>query len=296
MKLNSYYKEATVGLIVLLGLVLFVFGTMWLRGRAWGNPPSVTAAFSDIMTLKEGSPVRVSGAVIGSVESIVLERPGRVLVTMTYDRKLITPTENATATLIGIGMLGDMAIDLDPGAGGPLAGRDRDPGTVTKGIFDSAADLVDQASTTMTSVSAMMDTALVGDLRRTLASSERLLAYLADSRNGPTAEVNETMRALQGVSVRLDSTLGAVDARRTRCRRLDSTLRSTDALASQLGASSAQVDSILSAIRRGEGTLGKLAADSGLYVDLRRTLQATSDLIDEIAKNPGKIGVTVKLF
>ena len=56
------------------------------------------------------------------------------------------------------------------------------------------------------------------------------------------------------------------------------------------------MDSILAAIRRGEGTLGKLAADSGLYMDLRRTLQATSDLIDELAKNPGKIGVTVKLF
>ncbi len=295
MKLNSYYKEATVGLIVLVGIGLFIFGTMWLGGRGWGNPSTVTAAFSDIQTLKEGSPVRVSGAVVGSVETIRLERPGRVLVTMTYDDKLITPTASATAKLIGIGMLGDMAIDLDPGAGPPLAEGTVIDGTVTKGIFDSAADLVDQASTTMTSVSAMMDTALVTDLRRTLASSERLLAYLADSRNGPTAEVNETMRALQGVSTRLDSTLGAVDARALGAR-LDSTLRSTDQLATQLAASSAQVDSILSAIRRGEGTLGKLAADSGLYVDLRRTLQATSDLIDEIAKNPGKIGITVKLF
>ena len=295
MKLNSYYKEATVGLIVLVGIVLFIFGTMWLEGRAWGNPSTVTVAFSNILTLKEGSPVRVSGAAVGSVERIRLERPGRVLVTMTYDDKLITPSTNATAILIGIGMLGDMAIDLDPGAGPPLAEGTVIDGTVTKGIFDSAADLVDQASTTMTSVSAMMDTALVADLRRTLASSERLLAYLADSRNGPTAEVNATMRALQGVSTRLDSTLGAVDARALSAR-LDSTLRSTDQLATQLAASSAQVDSILSAIRRGEGTLGKLAADSGLYVDLRRTLQATSDLIAEIAKNPGKIGVTVKLF
>ena len=295
MKLNSYYKEATDGLIVLVGIVLFIFGTMWLEGRAWGNPSTVTVAFSNILTLKEGSPVRVSGAAVGSVERIRLERPGRVLVTMTYDDKLITPSTNATAILIGIGMLGDMAIDLDPGAGPPLAEGTVIDGTVTKGIFDSAADLVDQASTTMTSVSAMMDTALVADLRRTLASSERLLAYLADSRNGPTAEVNATMRALQGVSTRLDSTLGAVDARALSAR-LDSTLRSTDQLATQLAASSAQVDSILSAIRRGEGTLGKLAADSGLYVDLRRTLQATSDLIAEIAKNPGKIGVTVKLF
>lgn len=295
MKMNSYYKEAAVGLIVIVGAVLFVLGTMWLRGRAWGNPPTITAAFTDIMTLKEGSPVRVSGAVIGSVEEIRLEAPGRVLVMMTYDDKLVTPAANARAALIGIGMLGDMAIDLDPGSGAPLAEGAVIDGTVTAGLFDQAGELMGQASTTMSSLNAMLDTALVVDLRRTLASSERLLAYLADARTGPTAEVNATMRALQGVSIRLDSTLGAVDARALGAR-LDSTLQSTQALTTQLAASSAQVDSILAAIRRGEGTLGKLAADSGLYVDLRRTLQATSDLIDELAKNPGKVGITVKLF
>ncbi len=295
MKMHSYYKEAAVGLIVIMGVMLFVLGTMWLRGRAWGNPPALTAAFTDVLTLKEGSPVRVSGAVIGSVEQIRLDAPGRVLVTMTYNDKLVMPTVNARAALIGIGMLGDMAIDLDPGSGAPLPDGTVIDGTVTAGIFDQAGDLMGQASTTMASLNAMFDTALVVDLRRTLASSERLLAYLADARTGPTAEVNATMRALQGVSTRLDSTLGAVDARALGAR-LDSTLQSTQALATQLAASSAQIDSILAGIRRGEGTLGKLAADSGLYVDLRRTLQSTSDLIDELAKNPGKVGITVKLF
>ena len=48
-------------------------------------------------------------------------------------------------------------------------------------------------------------------------------------------------------------------------------------------------------IQRGEGTMGKLASDSMLYVDLRKTLQATTDLINEMKKNPGKIGITVRI-
>lgn len=295
MKFNSYYREATVGLIVLVGVVLFVFGTVWLRGRAWGNPPVLLVAFENIMTLKEGSPVRVSGAVVGSVEDITLEAPGRVVVAITYDRKLITPTTNASAALVGVGMLGDMVIDVEPGTGSPLPEGTVITGTVAKGLFDAGADLMGQASTTMTSLNAMLDTALVGDLRRTLASSERLMQYLANQRTGPMAEVNETMRSLQGLSRRFDSTIAGVDARALSAR-LDSTLQSTTALTNQLAASSAQVDSILAGIRRGEGTLGQLAADSGLYLDLRRTLQATSNLVDSLAKHPGKLGITVKIF
>ncbi|MDZ4257330.1 MAG: MlaD family protein [Gemmatimonadales bacterium] len=295
MKFNSYYREATVGLIVLVGVGLFIFGTVWLRGRAWGNPPVLRVAFENIMTLKEGSPVRVSGAVVGTVEEIRLEAPGRVMVSITYDRKLITPATDASAALIGVGMLGDMAIDLDPGTGSPLPEGTVITGTAVKGLFDAGTDLMGQASTTMTSLNAMLDPALVSDLRRTLASSERLMQYLANERTGPMAEVNETMRSLQGLSRRFDSTLAAVDARALTAR-LDSTMQSTATLTDQLTATSAQVDSLLAGIRRGEGTLGRLAADSGLYLDLRRTLQATSNLVDSLAKNPGKLGITVKMF
>lgn len=293
--MNSYHKEATVGLFVLVGVALFLFGTMWLSGRAFGNPPTITVAFPDIQTLKEGSPVRVSGAVIGSVETITLERPGRVLVTMNYDRALVTPAADARAALVAVGMLGDMVIDLDPGTGAPLGDGAVIEGTVTPGLFDLGGSLATQAETTLAALNAMLDPALVADLRRTLASSERLMAYLADGRNGPTAEVNATMRALQGVSARLDSTLGAVDARALGAR-LDTTLASTATLTDQLARTTRQVDSLLAGMRRGEGTLGKLAADSSLYVELRGTLEATRALVDELTRNPGKVGVTVKLF
>src|SRR5690606_30754545 len=75
--MHSCHKEATVGLLVILGVTGFIGGAMWLKGRAFGNPPTVHVAYPDVSTLKEGSPVSVSGAVIGQVETIALERPGR---------------------------------------------------------------------------------------------------------------------------------------------------------------------------------------------------------------------------
>jgi phospholipid/cholesterol/gamma-HCH transport system substrate-binding protein len=132
-------------------------------------------------------------------------------------------------------------------------------------------------------------------LRHTLASTDKLLRYLADQQGGPTAEVNATMKSLQATSARLDTTMAQLDAKALQAR-LDTTMRSAGQLADEMKATTARMDSLLARIQRGEGTLGKLSADSGLYLDLRKTLQSTNNLIDELTKNPGKIGVTVKLF
>ena len=53
-------------------------------------------------------------------------------------------------------------------------------------------------------------------------------------------------------------------------------------ISDRLAATSTRVDAMLARIERGEGTLGKLASDTLLYSDLRRTMKATADLIDEI--------------
>ncbi|HET9134486.1 MAG TPA: hypothetical protein VFN90_09290, partial [Gemmatimonadales bacterium] len=78
--------------------------------------------------------------------------------------------------------------------------------------------------------------------------------------------------------------------------RVDTTMRSAAQLADRLGGMTARMDSLLGRIERGEGTLGKLASDTTLYVELRRTLGAASALVDTLAKHPGKLGITVRVF
>lgn len=291
--MNSYQKEAAVGLFVILGITAFVGGGMFLRNKSLGSP-DVLVLFHDIGNLKDGAPVRISGAPVGRVDGIVFEGVGKVRIGLIFSEK-ITATKAARASIGSVGMLGDAIVNFDPGQGAPLAKGEVIIGTVESGLFDKGANLADQASQTMTSLNRMLDTGLVVDLRHTLVTTEKLLRYLADQQGGPTAEVNATMKSLQATSARLDSTLAKIDPASLQVR-LDSTMHSTGKLADQLSTTTARMDSILARIQRGDGTLGKLAADSGLYTDLRKTLQATNGLIDELKKNPGKLGITVKLF
>lgn len=293
--MNSYYKEATVGLLVILGVGGFVLGTMWLRGRSIGNRELVLVTYADVSTLKEGAPVRVSGAVVGTVEQIELLGVGKVLVGFTYDKDKVSPRKDAAAMLISVGMLGDMAVEFDPGKGAPLTEADTLRGTMAPGLFDIGEDVAAKASTALTSLNQLLDPTLAADLKRTLQSAERLMAYLGDPRRGPTAEVAATMRSLQAVSARLDSALVGLDAGGLQAR-VDSTMRSAGVLTDRLADVSARMNNILLRIERGEGTLGQLMADSGLYLDLRRTLQSASALIDSLSKNPEKVGITVKMF
>ncbi len=290
--MNPHYKNATVGAIVILGLVVFTGGSLWLRGKTIRSP-DVQVVFEDIGNLKEGAPVRVSGAPVGRVSEIEFMAVGQVRVGLTLN-VAVHPTRAAKASITGVGMLGDAVITFDPGQGPPLQPGDTVRGSMAAGLFDKGAELAEKASTTLTSLQAMLDKELIVDLRQSLKTSQELMMYLKDQKTGPTAEINATMRSLQSTTAVLDSTLKALDAKKLQGG-LDSTMRSSRLLFDRLAGATTRMDSLMAKIQRGDGTMGKLATDSMLYVDLRKTLQATTDLINELKKNPGKIGITVRI-
>jgi phospholipid/cholesterol/gamma-HCH transport system substrate-binding protein len=293
--MNSYQKEILVGVFVLVAVSAFVAGALWLRGKGVGRD-DVYVVFSDVATLKDASTVRISGAQVGRVDGINFIAPGRVIVGLKFAKKnQVRVTSTAAATVTAIGMLGDYMVVLDPGKGTPLQRGDTIRGTVAAGVFDKASEVATKASETMTRLNAMLDTQLVVELRHTLVSTQKFMKYLADEKNGPTAQLNPTMVALQNTSARLDSTLAQVDPRRLQTR-LDSTMRSAGGAADRLAATAARADSLMAIIQHGNGTMGQLMNDSTMYGDLRKALQEMTALLAEIKKNPGKIGVTVKVF
>ena len=291
--MNSYQKTAAVGLFVILGATLFLGGVLWLRGKSVGKA-ELNVLYTDIGNLKEGAPVRISGAPVGRVTEIVYQDQGRVAVGIKFAEKIVV-TATATAPITAVGMLGDEVIMLDPGKGTPLAPGDTIKGSIAPGVFDKAAIIADQAAQTLTKVNAMLDPKLIADLRNTLTSTQKFMAFLADQQNGPTSQVKPTLLVLQRTTARLDSTLTQIDAKSLQAR-VDTTMRSATSATNRLGAMTAHADSLMTRIEHGNGTVSKLLNDSTLYSDLRKTMQAMTDLLNEIKKNPGKIGVTVKVF
>lgn len=290
-----YSREATVGLIVLVAIGVFVFGTMWLSGRSVGSNNVVRIQFDNVSGLKRASPVRVSGVNVGKVEQIEFIDVGKVQVTASLPPK-IRPKVDATAKIVSVTLVGDYAVDFDPGrAAEPLPPGRVMLGTQDLGLTGKATVLAERADSILLGAQSFVNEQTADQLRSTLTALEgtlkaaqRTMQIYSNPNEGPTAELTKTMATFRQLSTRLDSALIAF--------RTDTISANLQAMTAQLTSTSGRLDTLLAGMNRGQGTLGKFVTDSGLYYDIRELSQGMKKLLDELAKHPGKIPVTVKLF
>jgi phospholipid/cholesterol/gamma-HCH transport system substrate-binding protein len=294
-----YTREATVGAIVIVAIVVFVFGTMWLSGRSVGSQNVIRMQFDNVSGLKRASPVRVSGVNVGKVEKIEFVDVGKVLVVASLPPK-IRPRVDASATIVSVTLVGDYAVDFDPGrAGEPLPPGRIILGTQDLGLTGKATVLAERADSILLGAQGIVNQRTAEQLRSTLTALEgtlkaaqRTMQIYADPDRGPTAEITKTMAAFRQLSSRLDSTLASPAF----SQRTDSLTANLAAMTSQFAATGERLDTLLAGMNRGQGTLGKFVTDSGLYYDMREVTQGMKKLLEELAKHPGKVPVTVKLF
>jgi phospholipid/cholesterol/gamma-HCH transport system substrate-binding protein len=297
-----YSREVTVGVIVTLAIVVFILGTMWLSGRSVHSSNVVRIQFANVSGLKRASPVRVSGVNVGKVERIEFLDVGKVLVIASLPPK-IRPRVDAAAKIVSVTLVGDYAVDFDPGR----APEFLPPGKVILGTQDlglsgRALELSDRADSILIGAQAIVNQKTAEQLRSTLTAlegtlkaSERTMRLYSDSTRGPTAELTKTMAAFRQLSIRLDSTLANPALART-LNRTDTLTSNLAAMTAQMRSTGERLDTLLAAVNRGQGTLGKFATDSGLYYDMRDLSKSMKELLDELKKHPGKVPVTIKLF
>ncbi|HZM27631.1 MAG TPA: hypothetical protein VFB89_09755, partial [Gemmatimonadales bacterium] len=113
--------------------------------------------------------------------------------------------------------------------------------------------------------------------------------------HGAARELTQTMLSLQRLSARLDTTL-ANPSIGSLLHNTDTLTQNLSRLSQQLTVASTRLDTLLSGVNQGRGTIGKFATDTTLYYELRDLTAAMKGLVADLRKNPGKLGVTVKAF
>jgi phospholipid/cholesterol/gamma-HCH transport system substrate-binding protein len=290
-----YKQEITVGTLVLVGALLFIGGTMWLSGKRFSRAPTVSVSLPDAGTLKRGSPVKVSGVQLGTVEGIVYQSYGKVLVHLNLDKQ-VNPRKDASAALATVGLVADAIIKFNPGTSPePLPPGSVITGTVERGLTDVGNDLGAQAKQVMAGLSQVEFKKLSDDLSRTVTAFQRLASVYSDTSHGPTGELATTMKSLQAVSARIDSVLAAAQLDRA-LRTADSLMANLSKLSGDAQSAARRLDSLLAKVNRGDGTLGRFVSDTAFYDNAQRLLKSLQDFVDDLKKHPGKIGLTVKLF
>ncbi len=147
----------------------------------------------------------------------------------------------------------------------------------------------------MDSMAVLFTTQLSDDLHRSLEASQAMFRVLADTVNGPLAELTRTLVTMRSLGARADSLLASDEFRAT-ITNLDSTAVGLKGMTRQLTTVAARMDTLLINMSMGKGTLGKMVTDTTLYQGLLETQRSVQALIDSLTAHPGKLNIKVELF
>jgi len=293
----SYKQEVGVGAFVLVGVAVVLVGLFWLTGRSIRTSGiSIDVMFESVAGLKQGDPVLVSGVKKGRVASVSLERVKSVRVRLEVSKD-VSPHIDASAAVGSMDLFGAKFIDYNPGARDEMLAKGRViTGTNAPDITDVAQGVATRANELMENAANIVSDRLGEDIHNTLVMTQRAMSTLSGMPDGPfVKQTTRTLQATEKVMQRVDSMLGSGTG-----ASIDSVSRNLARLTDRLSHTTTQLDTLLTRMNRGEGTLGKMASDSMMYRNLTDLSRALTELLTDLKEHPDtymKPGlVRVKLF
>jgi len=281
----TYKQEVGVGAIVLIGVVVFLVGMFYLTGRSLrAGGISVDVMFQSVAGLKQGDPVLVSGVKKGRVARVALERVKSVRVTIELTKD-VAPHIDASAAVAALDLFGAKFIDYNPGAREELLARGRViTGSNSPDITDVAQGVANRANELMENAANIVSDRLGEDIHNTLVVTQRAMNTLANAPEGPfIKQTTRTLQATERVMERVDSMLGSGTG-----ANIDSISKNLARLTDHLGHTTSALDTLLSRMNRGQGTLGKMASDTMMYHDLHELSVALTGLLTDLKEHPDK--------
>ncbi|HEY6091284.1 MAG TPA: MlaD family protein [Gemmatimonadales bacterium] len=293
----TYKQEVGVGAIVLVGVAVFLVGMFWLTGRSLGTSGiSVDVMFQSVAGLKQGDPVLVSGVKKGRVARVALERVKSVRVTLELQRD-VAPHIDASAAVAAMDLFGAKFIDYNPGSRDEMLARGRViTGSNAPDITDVAQGVANRANELMENAANIVSDRLGEDIHNTLVVTQRAMNTLSGMPDGPfIQQTTRTLRSTERVMQRVDSMLSSGTG-----ANVDSISRNLARLTEHLGHTTAALDTLITRMNRGEGTLGRMASDTMMYHDLHALSVSLTGLLTDLKEHPDKYVkpglVRVKLF
>jgi phospholipid/cholesterol/gamma-HCH transport system substrate-binding protein len=244
---NNKINNLKSGIFVLAGLV-FLIMLLFLIGRnknLFGNNYRLKARFEHVQGLVVGNNVRYSGIQIGTVSNIRIINDTVIEITMLIDKKMKPIIkQNAIAGIGTDGLVGNKVINIQPGkSGAPAANED---------------DTIDTRK--------VVDT---DDMIQTLAKTNEDIAEIAMNLKKTIQNINNS-NALW--SLLNDQTIP--DAVKMAASNLKSATEKASSLAGKL-------ESVITAVQHGEGSVGKLLKDTAFVQNLNSTVLKIRDIGDQ---------------
>jgi len=263
------WAELKFGIISIFALVmagLLIFAVGGGGGMPWQNY-TLKARFGNVAGLMAGSPVRVSGVQVGTVDQVVLSETGVEVWFNVKDTFRPLVTDRSKAVLGTISLLGEGAVDITAGTGGaPIP----EWGYVSPGIAEgSIAQVANEATASLNQAKQ-----LVADIRAGKGTIGKL--FTDDS---VYREFDGLVRAAERVARSVSEGKGTMGQ-----------LANDPKMYNELDASLANLNAITSGLRKGEGSLGQLINDPAFAKTLNQTTSNLETMTAKLNRGEGTAG------
>lgn len=325
-------NEAAVGLVVIAGILVIVFGTIWMRGLRLGHEEvTVRARFHEVGQLLTGSSVKFRGVPIGRVENIALEAGGAaVIVTMSVSGDVQLPADRVVV-VAPESLFGDWQAEIVsrsqfrhyayaetgdpnvlPGYALPDMSRltavaDQIAGNLATiserfeiAFTEETAHNIREAIENIQEVSEQL-TGLVGsqqaaieEVARNLEQTSEAAGQAALTMQRAFAEIEDAIGGgrLTGIFQNVERATARTD---TLAAELAVASRDLRATAARADTTFRHLGGIASAVERGEGTLGMLLRDTALYHNLVEMNVEMQALLRDVRENPRRY-INLRIF
>jgi phospholipid/cholesterol/gamma-HCH transport system substrate-binding protein len=281
---------ATLGLLTMVAVVIFVFGLYWLLGTPLlRGGMDVTVVLENGGGLKRSDLVQLQGVEVGNVKTVRLNPAGGVLVELRLDEGLALPTDTRVAVRGDV--FGAHTVVLLPGQSMlRLSAGDTIRGTATPELSQIATDLSARVESVLVSADALLSPDALRDVHATASimpgSAQELRAAFEELRFA-SAALRRTAERVEGSDSgeRLNSTIGEVER----------SARALTAAASRMEESLGSLASVMGKIDNGNGTLGRLVNDTTMYAEMNNTLREMRALATDVRERPSRY-INVRVF
>ena len=289
-----YRREAAVGLLIIVATAIFVLGMIWLRGKTLRTGALVEIVFSDVSGLKTGDPVRTSGVTVGQVTDIQLVAPGKVHVFLELTAAK-APRGDARAVVRALDFFGARYVDYDPGiAAQPLRASDSIPGSREPDMGELLAGVASPGRAALSNAEQFLSPEAAAQLRALLADARTAVGQLGTATETGSQEAGAALLDLRKVLQRLDLLLGN-DATTQTIEGMRDASRNLVQVTATLQRTTVSLDSIMTKINAGRGSIGRMVNDTTLVTDLHAASTALTELLTDLKANPSKY-IHVRVF
>lgn len=285
---RSQKLELWIGVLVIVSSMVLLWGFFWLTGQPLGEHGyMVHVVLPDASGLDRGDRVMLAGVDVGSVRRVDLVTADRVVVALSVRQDLDLPIDSRVL-IQSVGVFGDVNVVIQPGVS-PQRAIDGDTlqHGVTTGLMDLAGQLGDQANELLEQLQQLLADSTIDQLHAGVAAFPGTMRGLEQLIRDNSDDLAAMSRSLRQTAETLQATLAGAEVEQA-VADIEELAAKLSETADALQKSAESVSSVVEKIDNGEGTLGLLVNDPGLYEDLRSATQSLNSLTQDIMQNPGR--------